>query len=885
MASTNPVPSRAALNALRGVVLTTSCSVILLAEERRRRLKIARTAIDNARKLHTVRSNRGPLALTEGLSQWEGSFSGVGDDVLAASSLPRPRTATRRRRRRDAPTDPIPTDADIHKHSRDVKTSRTSQTAEASTAGLASLHAFVPDMINLESLKFAAFNSSTRPRDLSWKPPRAYSKTATGAGGTISESSVQGLKLDSEASQSLGDLPASTDPSMPAKAVDPLDAARSYLIRSAQTGSNSPQRPFYDEALVILEQLLRSPNPTNVAQAEIHGQIDLATRVLQRLASFGLPLPRASKPIRNIGIELLRLTSRDEPSKMTHALAALIPLCRDPLKAIVPCLGFVQESGSVKHLEHLLGFLSDRKQAKLWMRGMLVHRLLARYAKLQASFESTKKLYQAMQSAGLFRLIEVPHTTEYRIRRLIAILAAEAQHDAFLSREIRAIQKMAPDALELDLQIQSRLVVRDAELGKWDLVHDHLQRLTGSFDVSCVEFQTMLIRITDVFAQGHSPAEVESFVRALATTFHLKPKYRWVYMVLDEHASHHQVGAVFRWLQFCSDSGLPMDDAFIERFYTRCRKYWSFSDTSIANLQKSLRASGPPAQVAATSTHDAVDARETGQALSTVEVKGKSASSAGLRRAVMQYLGAKDGTKVDLAIGIVREAHEQGLDVSDALTPLLMARLERGDDPNELIEEALRMGARIHDSAFNKATQVLSATGNLGGAAEMCKVAARENGNGKLLYNEYNFANLVFAYTGAARYKALHSLLCDFTSGEQWWHGSRTCKESVKLAMKTAAMRTVVQQKDKKPHRLALDQLDAALVHVKRCRSNRGHRRAVTEAFVRVIKSPPASVLHDKMAQKGAHIRGRAGRQLMEVSGEVSEPAARPVLAAAAGAG
>ena len=67
------------------------------------------------------------------------------------------------------------------------------------------------------------------------------------------------------------------------------------------------------------------------------------------------------------------------------------------------------------------------------------------------------------------------------------------------------------------------------------------------------------------------------------------------------------------------------------------------------------------------------------------------------------------------------------------------------------------MGARIHDSAYNKAAQALSAMGNLRAAAELCETAARENANGELLYNEYNFANLVFAYTGSARYSTLQA--------------------------------------------------------------------------------------------------------------------------------
>src|SRR6478735_1818901 len=74
MATPSPAPSRVAVNALRGVLLTTSCSVIILAEERRRRLNIARAALDNAKKLHTARVNRNSAALAESYSSRRETF-------------------------------------------------------------------------------------------------------------------------------------------------------------------------------------------------------------------------------------------------------------------------------------------------------------------------------------------------------------------------------------------------------------------------------------------------------------------------------------------------------------------------------------------------------------------------------------------------------------------------------------------------------------------------------------------------------------------------------------------------------------------------------------------------------------------------------------------
>ncbi|KAF9881894.1 hypothetical protein CkaCkLH20_01040 [Colletotrichum karsti] len=55
MSASAPVPSKAAIHALRGLLFGTSCSLVLLAEERRQRIKIARSAVENGRKLKSLK--------------------------------------------------------------------------------------------------------------------------------------------------------------------------------------------------------------------------------------------------------------------------------------------------------------------------------------------------------------------------------------------------------------------------------------------------------------------------------------------------------------------------------------------------------------------------------------------------------------------------------------------------------------------------------------------------------------------------------------------------------------------------------------------------------------------------------------------------------------
>lgn len=887
MASPSPVPSRAALNALRGVILTTSCSVILLAEERRRRLKLARAAIENARKLHAVRTNRGPVPPTDdGPGSWEGIFADTGDQVLAVSSLPRLRTSTRRRRRSVQTDSSRPNQVNQHSSAQAACVTEGRPSA-ASWTSMSELRSWVSGMLSLISLKLmlAPWKTPSQLHKHEWKLPTALATpNATASfnparpstlvsGDTLvngEESSPvipeQQKEQLSEAQQSKAQsLGLDTAPVDEQAAVTGRDAAAVVSLRRgrARTGRSDALPEQYGE-LAALEQLLQDLESRRLDQAEVSDRLELVASILQRLASFNLTSPAFVEPLKRKGIRLLWMALDSGQAAAADVLAVLLHLaCTDPVEVFV-LLGRLAHNRSSQYMGQALRFFSDGKRRRVWERGMLVRRILNQAGNSSRGFQEAEQLYRAMQAAGLFQRFDISLKREYKIRRFMVLMAVKRSDDAFVCREMQAIEELEPDAMKFDVILQRRLAVREAVLGHWESVDAHIETLKSVAEAGCIEVQATLASAVDIFSQDHTPRELEAFLRHLFAEYRLKPKRRWVFTVLDGYAGRHEIESVFSWLQYCIDSGLCVDDDFMERLYARCRKYWSFSDTSIARLQDQLQASSPwlPGVDACgilTGAHD-----DDGTGPSSLALSGHS-----LRLEVVQALETQGTVGVERAMSLVQCAHQRGDDVSKALMPLLLARLKGGEDPNDVINEALHMGVRVHDSAYNKAAQALSTRGDQQGAVAMCEFAARKNGKGDLLYNEYNFSNLVFAYTGLGRYKELLSLLSGFVSEVQWWRGSPRCKESIKFAMKAAAMRTVVHKEDKEKHMEALYHLDEALLHVKKCRSNGKDRLAVSEAIVGVVTGSP---------EAGAE-------KALEGETESLEPVAGALLVAAGGGG
>ncbi|PNP47379.1 hypothetical protein TGAMA5MH_01196 [Trichoderma gamsii] len=870
MAATPPVPSKAALNALRGVLFTTSCSVALLAEERRRRLKIARSAIDNARKLHTVKSNRGAVALSE---SWEDRLADYGDEVLSLPSASRSKNPYRRRRRGSSANSPVlDGDASIHRHSFEHH-GHTSRIASSDGEQKATQETHISNF-GLEATKFILPLTDIRPSDISFKPLNAPPISALPLRSKEMDSQRLGTDLETRVKVSLHrdhePIPRHSktqDGSFPIHESLQFDStahARLSLANMLTTGK-TPETHLHQ--ITKLEQMLQNLESRQSNHALISELVDSAINQLQAsMASRPIAL-RWSAHFKSDGLRLLRITIEHDSTKMTTVLATLLPIFKDPIQALSPMVKWLWEKKDKRGLEQLLEFLSEHKQKRFWMHGMTIYRLLSGLDEAMESFKDIKQIYRLLQSAGLYKAVTVTSNVEYKIRRLMVSKALKAGDDAFAQEEMKYLYTLDADTTKADIKLQSRLIVREAALGRWESVRDGIEALESANSTKPNDLRYTISKITEVFVQTCSSEGLETLLRKFVRNYNINLKSRWVNLVLDRYASRHDLDSMFSWLQFCSEAGFQMDDTFIRRFYSACRKYWSFSDKTITSLHQNLQGLAPtlsdflpskldekrssdvpPASLEShnwVSEADAFDCMDwlsaqnewerVCEAYNRLQLSGLHPSIRCLRLAVLGHLKKQSGS-VNEAASLIDEARRRGYDVTEALTPLLLTRLEHGDDVGDVIKQALRQGTRIHDSVYNKAAQILSAKGDLKGAVTICEVAARENGKGELLYSEYNFSNLVFAYTGSASYKALKSILGKFTSEVQWWRGSRACKESIKLAMKTTAMRAVVHPMEKNDHREALYKLDEALIHVKKCRSTRDDRRALTEAFIRVAR-------------------------------------------------
>ncbi|KAG6137940.1 hypothetical protein E4U12_000173 [Claviceps purpurea] len=837
MASPPPVaPSRAALNALRGLLLTTSCSLILLSEERRRRMQIALTAIENAKKLqlvaHSFRESRRTIARTSGsASGSEGDlFAEIDDDALSEMSITRAKRSSRRRGRThirggiDEATDiceyssrllqPISRNKSHHERIQPAEIAEPVGPMSRATHFTGNL-----DILSFNKMK-STWLRSNRPQRSVWKAPR------------------RGTRFHSTHA---AHLPVSDTN---------ITEARERSIPTTDHRSLA-SRHHFRQLTADLERLLTdleariAENKEKICDKDLSSAKDL----VEEIASFGHLPVAAMDLVQSQAIRLFRIATHS-PADIIATLSSLLPLKGDAMEILAPCALVLKNSAHRKSLREVLIFLSNNNPLCPWTSGRLIHRLLSWLSESQCDFVSIKQLYLGLQKSGLFRDIEIRKEVEIEIRQLMVELALKADETDFTNTELRMLEEDL-GAVVSDVRLLRDLIPWKVNGGKWDEVWSHIQVLRQSIEHPEEEaqslgnkslYQKILSDATDNFvAQCRDHDEVEAFLRKAVTGFSLQRiRPKWFFAVLDGHARRRRADSAGSWLHFCCDHKLLVGVWFNRLFFARCRKSLWFCDRSIRRLYDRLLAKRlRMAQDLATTQPADPDHLETPPAVA-------------LRNTVSEQLESEN-VDTERARHLISSAYRKGRDVSRALTPLLIALFQQGEDPSSWINTSLESGIRLQDSIYNAAAQALSARGKHSAAIKVCEIAARENGNGQLSYNEYNFANLVFAYSGFFLYKELQSLLSEFTSEMIWWHGSKICKETIKLAMKKAASRISTQPEQSEIHRQAFEQLQVALEHVKQCRPSSRQRVDISKTLITIleVKRPKTT---DSKREKESHI-------------------------------
>lgn len=851
MASSSTALSKTAINTLRGVLFTTSFSVVLLAEERRRRIKIARAAVDNARKIHAAKANRGAeAAVAIEPFDLEAHLAKLEPESFVTHSRA-PRNPHRREKRKEVDN---------------ASASSASSAAVTAPGSRANEPVAPPRNIQNELIPFVHIAEVMAAGRRSNDHPVA--KRATTSRRSQKEpvivSHIAGIMA---AAQTSSEAPPTTHTvtssslSMQNNATFASHSLEYEHLRVAPRDRKEASAEYNDAVAALIEAVQALPKNPNKDNEQSH-TFTTAVAALRGVGTYNGTRRSFREILKDVVVNLLKYSVDLTADEMRAVLKASLFLKRSIITILTQFLAWMDKNrpdDAIEVSRNIISFFTQPEQALVWKDGQLVQELI----KVQSA-HCTKlaiKEYNMLKSAGLFADLKMPGQ-EYDIRREAVIAACAAKETHFINDEMDALRQLKGDEVETDFALQAALMTQQVALGACDTVFDSLRDLERCTESSSTEFQGHLHRFTDLFAKAHGVEELGRWLKYAVETYDMKLRTEWAFTVLNGYAYYHDIEGMMLWLEFCLGHGLKVDLNFVTEWKNTCRGHLRFSKDNVQKLWTRL---AKVMLLPQTDGHgyrtkqrkgdlsrrmaELTESRHWDKACLVFEAalsKSRDICESSFELALESHMQANRGN-AEPALRLLERARGHGRDTTLALHKFLSKEIEsrQSSDVKGLLYQTVDCGSDIPADIFTLAVQKVVER-DLYAAHDILQLGVKQLGHGKLAYNGYCFAKLLYIYIATHRYDAAQRLVSEFVSDRPFWHGTRLCKESIKFGIRELTKRAATKMdacdtgksKDGALNyelRLA-EELQQALEHNVESRHDCGYQATITDMIVQAVE-------------------------------------------------
>ncbi len=645
MSSTVPVPSKAALTALRGLVLGTSCTLALIAEDRRRRINSALNVIENGKKLKASKHYHGGganLALNVDGDSESLPFPYEPTAKLTATTHRKWKDSTKKEffsrsaEFGDGNSGPVegaalpranPGGSDIK--STAPSTEQTTQQKlnfirrqpliDRPTTSIPSLKREKPP----EPVQFALASQTDLAQRIRQacksKDEKALDEvlqlTVTAFDGSLTPDNTQRtwMQITATLCRTLQEL----------GRVD--DAAR-LLQRIVMQGPVDAADYFNHSPLEVIDVLLSPDIPAIPADRDEYiKNLDLAATLF--LPTF-IEKPALRQPeVVAIGRRLLERSFLVERFKFVEAVyqrclanqgnnawglaeffisqlhkthnhqLAIRHFLRSyskmspPVESVHLVGNLIVEAVEVGHnfkAAQVLKALRSLCAGICQLRTQWPMKLLACHWKKHGSFAETTDVFNDLIDSGLKDL--VPHSDcLYRIMIEIALEANEhAEAQSYFDLLISETPEFATD-----VRILGRFALAKARQGDWEGVRTDIES-AGVSDKKASEYLgKVFVPILKVYVKSHNIAETEDLLRLYIDQLKVPVSRYMVALMANVYGAERDLESFLHWLEYCVGAGFEIDAAFANAILVNCRRRWGFSFMDLRRVFLNLRTLKP----------------------------------------------------------------------------------------------------------------------------------------------------------------------------------------------------------------------------------------------------------------------------------------------------
>lgn len=637
------VPKKAALTALRGLIAGTSCTLLLVTEDRRRRINQARSAIENAEKLcvvkqyHATRSalhqEHGRLSALDSLeeelssvafreskwSDYKSWTSSLSDDPGDEWEEPAPTTSQGEqtsRPRRSPRSYPGP---DVNIFSRITKSTASAQPIPAHS------------QVNTQTGPLPNLGVDENVRRM---------REAVVLGDAQSLEAAVGILKKTVQRSGLTNL----DKTMLVEAAAPLcqkcqeagmlDHSEEILYCTVQLGPMSGAQYYAFNPQLLVESATTAATEATITKSETLETKDedrsAAKQKLSRALTLFMPRfkdktsisPRShdwqqnAEKLMQLAFDLdmgdraadvfwrIQFYGGDADALVTRRFMACLSEKKD-FNRVVNTFSLTRHKLSQASSEtwYSIGNLvtdaveaaAKQKPAKVLLhllqncptdrhvRTTWATQLLYCHWKRGRDFEATTALFDEFENMHSGRLglslVRFPDG----VLRVMLQIAVEAEQWQAVDDILARLQQIKPSSCK-DARILGLLALAKAKVGDWNGVLADFKKMEVKDRIDDV-----FVPVLKEFIKTHTISETEEFMKAYITDLKVPVCRYMVNVVANQYGAIRNVELFVNWLDYCSLAGFEVDAAFSNAILVNCKRRWDFSFEELRIIYRKLK--------------------------------------------------------------------------------------------------------------------------------------------------------------------------------------------------------------------------------------------------------------------------------------------------------
>ncbi|KAK3687661.1 hypothetical protein B0T22DRAFT_135869 [Podospora appendiculata] len=619
MSPSLPVPSKAALTALRGLVLGTSCTLALITEDRRRRINRALNVIENGDKIRSARNYRaGGTALVVALEE-----EALVENNIFPWSIPPEAPA------KPPPSQVPPSEGVAEAQEQDLTRGKlirfpppdfSTKWRSADSQEAAKLYAFprVSDIVAL--VHDACRDKELREVDIALhRMLQAYELKL--APKNSDKSWIEASSLLCRTCQDLGRIDGAANLLRQVIAAGPLEESDYFdhqplsLIESLLAQDKKEPTDETDTDAPELAGSTKSPKETldicvglflPVFPGKPTGPDHAVFYVGERLLDESFSLNRKQHVIalhkRCISVidsdahdfTLSFIVNLHKHGEYKHAVRIFLAVftkmtaCKDSVWEVVPnVVACVEKAHGFKSARVLKAFVMLFSGTHLLSTSWVI-RLMSAHWKREKNLVELEALFNHLVASNLQEVVEHPDGVYRYMIEATLEAGKELQAESFLQEIMAQEPHLAEDPRLLGLFAR-----HSAKLGDWEGVRKAFEAMKLKDPSASENRSKALIAVVKIYSMEHTVHQTETFLRSYTNELEIPLNVYIVTLMAKQYGLIRDVDAFIDWLEYCCGMGFKVDGNFGNAILFNCRFRWNFPFRDLRTLYRKLVALNP----------------------------------------------------------------------------------------------------------------------------------------------------------------------------------------------------------------------------------------------------------------------------------------------------